>query len=516
MALDTNTPAPASTRAAQYVRMSTEHQQYSPQNQADAIEEYAVLHRMEIVQTYADHGRSGLNLAGRGGLQTLLDDVANKRNDFSVLLVYDVSRWGRFQDADESAYYEYVLKKAGIPIHYCAEQFVNDGSLSSVVFKTIKRAMAGEYSRELSAKVFAGQSRLVELGFRQGGLAGYGLQRQVLDKDGNPKASLAFREYKNLQTDRVILTPGPEAETAVVASIYRSFISLQKTETEIAGELNAQGVKTNYDRQWSTRTVRTVLTNPKYIGANVYNRRSFKLQQKLVANPPEMWIKRERAFEPIVSTEDFEAVQTIIRARNHARTDQGMLDKLRNLLKTSGELSSAIIDEADSVPFSATYAKRFGGLPQAYALVGWRYTRNYPYVWSNRELGVHRRSLVNAIASAVDTGGGTIHISDRDDLLTINDELTASILIARCQQKPTGHQWRITFDPSHHADIVVIARLKAGNQSILDYYVFPSDEIRGKRLRLTHNNSFALDAYRFDSLKFFLNLCHRTSVEGEA
>jgi hypothetical protein len=96
-----------------------------------------------------------------------------------------------------------------------------------------------------------------------------------------------------------------------------------------------------------------------------------------------MWIKRERAFEPIVSTADFEAVQTIIRARNHARTDQGMLDKLRNLLETSGELSSAIIDEADSVPFSATYAKRFGGLPQAYALVGWRYTRNYPYVWRN-------------------------------------------------------------------------------------------------------------------------------------
>ncbi|MEO6246527.1 MAG: hypothetical protein ABIQ12_13930 [Opitutaceae bacterium] len=27
---------------------------------------------------------------------------------------YDVSRWGRFQDADESGYYEYICKRAGI------------------------------------------------------------------------------------------------------------------------------------------------------------------------------------------------------------------------------------------------------------------------------------------------------------------------------------------------------------------------------------------------------------------
>jgi hypothetical protein len=30
---------------------------------------------------------------------------------FDVILVYDVSRWGRFQDADESAYYEYLCKR---------------------------------------------------------------------------------------------------------------------------------------------------------------------------------------------------------------------------------------------------------------------------------------------------------------------------------------------------------------------------------------------------------------------
>ena len=141
--------ARAPSRAAQYVRMSTEHQQYSPENQLEIIRQYAADHNMEIVQDYSDHGRSGLNIAGREGLTQLMADVEAKRTNFTSLLVYDVSRWGRFQDVDESAYYEYVLKRAGIRVHYCAEQFENDGSMSSSVLKTLKRSMAAEYSREL-------------------------------------------------------------------------------------------------------------------------------------------------------------------------------------------------------------------------------------------------------------------------------------------------------------------------------------------------------------------------------
>jgi hypothetical protein len=110
--------------------MSTEHQRYSPENQSEAIATYAGPRHIEIVRTYEDLGRSGLSLSGRRGLLTLLEDVADHRNDFSLLLVYDVSRWGRFQDADESAYYEYVLKKAGVLVHYCAEEFVNAAFLT--------------------------------------------------------------------------------------------------------------------------------------------------------------------------------------------------------------------------------------------------------------------------------------------------------------------------------------------------------------------------------------------------
>ena len=211
-------------RAAQYVRMSTEHQKYSTENQAEALQNYAAQRGIEIVRTYADEGKSGLSLDGRDALKRLIEDVQAKRADFTTILVYDVSRWGRFQDADESAYYEYICKRAGINVQYCAEQFENDGSPVSTIVKGVKRAMAGEYSRELSVKVFAGQSRLIELGYRQGGPPGYGLRRSLIDQAGTSKGELARGEHKSIQTDRVVLVPGPPEEIDTVRWMYRSFV----------------------------------------------------------------------------------------------------------------------------------------------------------------------------------------------------------------------------------------------------------------------------------------------------
>lgn len=82
---------------------------------------------------------------------------------------HDVSRWGRFQDADESACYEFLCRRAGVNVVYCAEPFANDLGIAGSLLKSLKRAMAGECSRELSAKVFAGQCRLVRKGYKPGG-----------------------------------------------------------------------------------------------------------------------------------------------------------------------------------------------------------------------------------------------------------------------------------------------------------------------------------------------------------
>src|SRR5216684_7872557 len=116
-------------RAAQYVRMSTDYQRYSIENQAAVIAAYAQAHDLSIVRTYRDEGESGLKLKNRPGLIQLLDDVRSDHADFDHILVYDISRWGRFQDVDESAHYEFICKQAGIKVAYCAEQFDNNGTM---------------------------------------------------------------------------------------------------------------------------------------------------------------------------------------------------------------------------------------------------------------------------------------------------------------------------------------------------------------------------------------------------
>ncbi|RTE88318.1 MULTISPECIES: recombinase family protein [Bradyrhizobium] len=147
-------------RAAQYIRMSTDRQQYSIANQMAVIAGYAAEHRLTIVRTYIDEGISGLRINNRLGLIGLINDVQSGAADFGNVLVRDVSRSGRFQDTDESAYYEFIRKLAGVKVLYCAEVFGNDGSPMSGLWKNMKRLMAAEDSRNQSAKVLRGRAPL--------------------------------------------------------------------------------------------------------------------------------------------------------------------------------------------------------------------------------------------------------------------------------------------------------------------------------------------------------------------
>src|SRR6266849_3812367 len=286
--------------AAQYVRMSTEHQQYSLENQSTAIQTYAESHGFEVVRTYSDAAKSGLVLRHRIGLRQLLQDVVSGCPAYRVILVYDVSRWGRFQDTDESAHYEFLCKSAGVPVHYCAETFANDGTLTSLMMKALKRTMAGEYSRELGVKVLEGQKRLARLGFKQGGVPGYGLRRMLVSADGHAKQQLHNGERKSITTDRVILVLGPPEEVQVVRDIYRMLISERRTVYAIACELNRRGIKYIRDSKWDYLAVYNVLTHPKYIGCHVFGRTSSKLCTASVRVPAAEWIRTPGAFEAII------------------------------------------------------------------------------------------------------------------------------------------------------------------------------------------------------------------------
>jgi DNA invertase Pin-like site-specific DNA recombinase len=497
--------------------MSTEHQKYSTSNQSEIIARYAAARGLTICQTYTDDGKSGLRLDGREALQRLIDDVQSGKAEFDAILVYDVSRWGRFQDADESAYYEFICKNAGITVHYCAEQFDNDGSISATLLKSVKRVMAGEYSRELSAKVFAGQCRLITLGFRQGGPGGYGLRRQLIDEHRNPKALLKFGERKSLQTDRVILVPGPAHEIETVRRIYCLFVSQGRHETEIAATLNKELVVNERGLPWTRATIHQILTNEKYVGNNVYNRISFKLKQKRAVNPPDMWVRAHGVFEPIIDQASFQAARRIIEERSRLFTDDELLSDLKRLLGEKGALSSLIIDEMEQMPSSAVYRLRFGSLIRAYRLVGYVPARDYAYIETNRALRTVYADVVEDTIAKVAAAGGTVQQNMETDLLTINEEFTASVVVVRAQTTPGGAlRWKVRFDASLSPDITIAVRMDASNEEILDYYLLPRIDFQTAMLRIAEDNGVFLDGYRFDSLDSLSHLSGRTRLQEAA
>jgi len=358
----------------------------------------------------------------------------------------------------------------------------------------------------------------MSLGFRQGGAAGFGLRRYLVDEHRQTKAVLNHGEHKSLQTDRVILKPGPPEEVEVVRRLYRMFVVQRRTETEIAKVLNEEGILTDLGRPWTRGTVHQVLTNEKYIGNNVYNRASFKLKAKRVVNTPDMWVRSDGAFEAIVERDFFEAAQRIIHERSRRFTDEELLSRLSALLADKGWLSGLVIHEIEDMPSSSTFRHRFGSLVRAYQLVGYTPSRDYRYIETNRALRAIHPDVVAQVVADIAAAGGSVCRDPASDLLHINEEFTASLVIARCNMTSAGgSRWKVRFDGGLRPSITIVARMDEGNREIRDFYLLPwLDFGSSTNLRLAPENGVLLDTYRFDTLDALFELSRRVPLKVAA
>lgn len=499
--------------AAQYVRMSTEHQKYSTENQSAAILEYAGRHGLTVVRTYADRGRSGLRLDGRPALQQLLADVRTGDAPFRFLLVFDISRWGRFQDADESAYYEYFCKAAGLQVRYCAEHFENDGSLSSSLIKHIKRLMAAEYSRELSAKVFVGACRMVRRGFKQGGPPGFGLRRLLVDEHSRPKGFLEPGQQKSIQTDRILLVPGPDEEIRIVREIFRLFVSERMLRSKIARLLNRKGIVNEFGRHWTKYTVAQVLTNEKYIGNYLYNRRSYKLKLKVVKNPPESWVRADGALEPLVDVETFRAARRIVDTRLTRISDEEALRRLRLCLAKRGHLSATIINNTQGVPSVQTYKAKFGSLDRAFEMVGGK--AEWAQKWGadrKRRSFVIRRAIMQKAIESIESDRGHVCKCTINGPLLVDGTFSVSVkVLSGFRLKPAGLlQWEfVVMTP---ADIVLAVRMEKDTDSMMDYYLLPRSLLKTKTVCLASKMT-RWEENRFTSFDGLLGRLYKIQME---
>jgi len=457
--------------------MSDEAQQYSIDNQKDAIQEYATRHGFEIVKTYADSDRSGVIAKRRTALRDLLRDVLDGKAEYKAILVYDVSRWGRYPNNDEAAHYEFLCCSSGIPLHYCAEPFINDGSASSSILKALKRSMAAEFSRELSEKVHRGKTRIVKLGYWVGGQAGYGYRRMMLSASGKPKQLMQAGEYKNLTTDRTILVHGPSSEVKHVRLMFAMAIN-GKGCTAIADELNRRNIPRN-GKLWLPNNVHKILTNLKYAGWNLWNRGSERLQHTRIKNEPQHWIMVPGAFVPIVDQGAYDRAQTCRpKSADLWWSDDEILKRVRRLLRTKGRLSETLLKKARGMPSTTTLHQHFGTYRQLYERVGYQPKGEDIF---KAEQSVRSKKLrdeiVRAIQALFPESVTVTRLSKTSrSILLIDKKFMVSVLLCRSKLKRGAPMWVLEPNPAERAYITLVCTMDDRHDRVLDYFLLPNME----------------------------------------
>jgi hypothetical protein len=344
--------------------------------------------------------------------------------------------------------------------------------------------MAAEYSRELGVKVHDAQTRGAQLGFKQGGIPGYGLRRMLLSPDRTHKQPLAEGERKSLAADRVILVPGPEHEVAVVRDIFRMLLEDRKKVGGIARELNRRNIPFLNDWKWRHQSVEGILTHPKYMGYCVYGRSSQRLRGPFVSKPKSEWVLKPGAFEPIIDPVTFERAQQILESRTAQQSDEELLDKLRNLLSVRGELTTRLIKQASGFPSVTTYRHRFGGLIEAYKRIGYDgHSVDSGFVQAHCRHALLRQRLFARIMELFPEEMSIKRRRSRRwrELLQVADGPVVSVILAQTLRRHKAEVWRVRTRGRERRHITLVARLTRNNEAFEDFVLFPDLQGQGRK-----------------------------------
>jgi len=284
-------------------------------------------------------------------------------------------------------------------------------------------------------------------------------------------------DRKYILTDHIRIRPGDPKEIAVVKRIFQRFLEVE-SETVIAWELNQKGLVSSTGRPWTRAAVGIVLRNESYIGNLIFNRKSQKLRQAAVRNPPEQWIRSEGCIEPIVDREIFFNVRKIIEERRVDLSEEEMLVRLRKTLFKEGRLTPAIIDRTVGLPSSATCQTHFGSFRNLYRLLGYTPKRNYEFLDARPVWSELRAKLVEQAAAAIQAAGGRVSSGGWSDCLRINRTVCLSVRAARWtpRQKPShAPHWSIEREACLPDGWIAAIRLSEHNKTILDYVLLPTD-----------------------------------------
>ncbi|MCH8042366.1 MAG: recombinase family protein [Planctomycetes bacterium] len=255
--------AKAKKRAAVYLRMSTDDQHTSIDNQNRAVADLAG-REYEKVAVYSDPGKpASKRRVKRPEFDRMLTDAA--AGNFDVIVCYDLSRFTRLDILDSGPALN-GLRDAGVIIHTVSEGRLN----MSEEFDRLKLSFLIEHAnreaRSIARRSLDGRANKVKCGGAAGSKTPYGLAREVTNEKGK-KTIYARRDPWNPgRKTEWRFVPGDAEEVTVVRWLYREFAKRVVSYRQLADELNVSGTPSPSGGKWGGKAVKDILTSEKYVG----------------------------------------------------------------------------------------------------------------------------------------------------------------------------------------------------------------------------------------------------------
>ena len=490
-------PGTLKKAVAYYRHSAQDKQEYSVEIQQEHVRKFAADNNIEIIKEFADRGVTGVVIDDRDAFNEMMKDYiyGTKRKGLDYVLVFDVSRWGRFQKDDEAAHYSYECSSRGIAVIFSTMGFPKENDLFYNVYLNFERWRAARYSQELSEKVWKGCSKIASYGYWAGGMAPYGMHRLLLDEQKKPVRVLNLGEHKAIHNQRTTLVPGDDHEVDTIREIFKLFINKHLSNDDIAATLNQRQIPSPGKSTWSKSSVNMILCNEIYAGTMVWNKTSQKLNSKSVHNPPESWVRTEQAFKPIVSKEQFDLAQQIMReAEERLRkkySDADMLARLHALYKQYGMISHSLISFDEEMVSPGRYVSQFHSLNMAYQAM-------FRDIISKRK---------DEIAAQVQTLGYKVDL--RDDFIVINNY--ASMHIQPCVPIPFGYEAYWSFRPDKRAQVDLTLGVPLSNNGefqVLGYTIFPRMMTFRREINIRSTMGDRWDMYSWSLVDVLANFSH--------
>ena len=331
--------------AVGYIRCSTEMQEDSPDQQKKAILEFASRNRYRIVEWFVDFGESGTSFEQRPEFMKLKKAVDSSPS-FGAVISYDESRWGRAINPEENIFWRVYFQKRGVDV-VLVKSSIDPKHEFAPMMNAIEAVQASQYSKKLAELTWRGSMNNGK--YSNGGTPPYGYIRIAVSVEtGKVTRKLAPGDWSINGKEKVLWDIGNSEEVDTVKYIFEQR-KLGTACVLIAAELNEKripcprrGRRGNEYPGWSSSTIRSIVMNPSYYGARVYNRNSMSkifaakegreindVKYPHIINDKSKWVIVENAHTAIVSKEDWEKANTFKNIGKKGPKERG---KVKNLL----------------------------------------------------------------------------------------------------------------------------------------------------------------------------------------